>query len=182
MKTNKKYRSRGKYKNMFHLVGMIAFSCYFFFLAFFSYGKLNEADIIKIETTVHNVESHNSYRKAWLIFSSSDGKKFYCRTDELELNTGKSLSTYLTKEYGGEELLISFTKRKDILPFNSILYYDCERVVSIECNGETIVSLEDYNKSNLGFFVGFIIVAIICLLYALFISVMQHKTIRGRFR
>lgn len=161
---------------------LILVSSIFMFVAFFSYGKLNASKLKTIETTIFNVQEHSNYRKAWVTFSSSDGHKFYCRTDGLISDNVESFAKVLREEYGDKILSVSYTERRDLLPFNLIDFWGYERLVVLECNGEKIVGLDDYNRLNFGFCIGFAIIALIGYLLEIFLLILlERDTLRKRY-
>ena len=166
MRGKKKNHSEKK-RNLRIALPLLFLSLMIAFMAVFCYGKIDESDLHRIETTVVNVEGHHNSRKVWITFSSPNGQNFYCRTDTLDLEHPEVLTKLMNGDYDGKSIVIYYTERIELLPADIISYWGQERVVALECNGQSLIGSEDYNRANLGSFIGFIAIALIGVLIAL---------------
>lgn len=132
-----------------------------FFVAFYSFGKIEKENTTTVLSKISSIDwySNSHGRMSWVTFVTSTNQMFYLRTDELSVGSAAVFANDLKEKTNDSIVSISFTRRRDLTPTPFVYFFDMERVVSIECDGKTIISLDDYNSSNQGFLIGWVVVS-----------------------
>lgn len=154
-----------KDKDVWLAIGLILLSLFILFLAFYSYGPIDDSNVISLETSIGNIKSHSNSKKSIVTFTSETGQRFYCRADQLSVGSGSVLADLLNDIYRDQTVKVSYTTRRDLLPINAMEFSGYDRVVSIETETEQMITIEDYNNANRGFFVAFLVVALVVFVF-----------------
>ena len=137
-------------------------------VAIWNYGVLSKASSIEISTQITHVAYEETQHMDWLEISTQDGSQYYVCFDSGR--DAKDCMAQLNNNIG-MPVTIYYTNRPDIRPPHLILVLSgFRRLVSLDSDGTTILSAEQYNNGNVlprGLFFGlaaiFIIIGI-CIL------------------
>lgn len=169
-KTNKQKAMEWKrfYKNFGLFVWLLIGSFVFIFISIYSYGKVNPTKAQTEITNIDNIEFHKvryikGQRKSWIIFTSTNGQSFYIRTDQLSVDSNELVEELKRKAQIGA-FSVSYTNRVDLCPGNLPHFLGHKRAVDIRQNDHSILSLDEYNQSNRGFFIIWMILGVLGVL------------------
>ncbi len=135
-------------KRFVSCVLMIVLAIVIFAGAVYSYGKVSESELKVLETKITYAEGNKLRRSSWIIFETADSARFYCPEDLLDMGSSGDTADWLIEKCKDKTVTISYISRRDLLPLNILRYFDYERMVSLECDGEEILSLATYNRVN----------------------------------
>lgn len=150
-------------KELRSIILLFFISLYFFVTAFYSYGKVDLSELEKVDGTVTDIEIDYVSKNHYVIFKIG-AENFFVSIDKLKSINKEDFVNALENTFtANQKVTVLYTKRCILLPptFYDILNYN--RVVSIQTEEQTIMSIDDYNDSNQGALIGLVIFAIIFL-------------------
>ena len=150
-----------------HLIGWTLASVAVMFFAFYSFLPLSENQLNKADVTINVIEKYTEHRVSWVNLYDNENNKYYCHEEILtNYNSASVFADVLEEEYKDKELTIYYTDRIDLTPINIPRFWGFNRVAAIKCGSETIVNLDAYNSANTEALIGWLIVAVVILLFA----------------
>ena len=154
-------------KDLWFIIVLFLISLYFLVTGFYSYGKVDLSELEKVDGIGYNFETDMSGRLSFITFKTSSDDRFYIMTNGLKKGNVSDFAKTLENTFTSNgEATIYYTNRRLFAPtFYSFSSY--RRVVAIETESETIISVDDYNNALQDRFIGSIVGSVLFLLFAI---------------
>lgn len=142
--------------------------------AFYSHSKVSEAELQRAYGVMESVEADSDIGKSnYVIFLFSDTERFYVSTNGLPGGQTGVTAALKELEAQGKQVTVLYTTRRNLTPgfYNYSSYH---RVVAIETEEETIISVDDFNKKSVNYFIGGIVGFVVFMLFAIWLIKMKY--------
>lgn len=142
--------------------------------AFYSHSKVSEAELQRAYGVPESVEYTSDVgSRQYVIFFFSDTERFYVSTNGLPGGRTGVTSALEKLEEQEKQVTVLYTTRRNLAPgfYNYSSYH---RVVAIETEEEAIISVDDYNKTSVDYFIGGIVGFVVFMLFAIWLIKMKY--------
>lgn len=141
--------------------------------AFYSHSKVNETELEKAYGVMESVETGSRGKSNYVIFFFSYTERFYVQTDGLPGGKTGVTAALEKLEAQGKQVTVLYTTRRNLTPgfYNYSSYH---RVVAIQTEEETIISVDDYNKKSIDYFIGGIVGFVLFMFFAIWLIKMKY--------